>query len=277
VRAIRECYFEAHVKTLTLWVFVMRSGPDTRNKDKFMESCDARVDEMFSSMRGWKMKVYRGPENMVKMPESYSGFPLLGEAVVDTVDLQSIGAFRQIVKDTPDANFAWVFGGTLMIEKAGSYSLCTKSDDGSLLYVNDELLVDNDGLHGPEQKCKQITLSATEHSVIAVGFQHGGGAFMQVSYIGPDTGGKEQLMESTLRRDSDQYSSGTGWVLKIFRGPSDMTRIPNIAGLQKMGQAVLQTIDIRSDGQFRDRVLKTPNAHYVWVIGGTLEITQAGA
>jgi hypothetical protein len=257
--------------------FCFNSGPDTKNKDDFMESCDARTDEMFSSMRGWKMKVYQGPADMKKMPESYAGYPLLGEAVVNTVDLQNIAAFRSQVKNTPDANFAWVLGGTLTIDKAGKYTLCTKSDDGSFLYVNDNLLVNNDGLHGPEQKCGEIDLTATEHSVVAVGFQHGGGAFMQVTYKGPDTNNQERFIDSTLRRDAEQWSSGSGWIFKIFQGPTDMTSIPSINGLRKLGEAVVQTVDIRSDGQFRERVVQTPSAHYVWVVGGTLEVTQAGA
>jgi hypothetical protein len=241
-----------------------------------MESCDARRDKMFSSKGGWWMKIYRGPANMVKMPDSISGMSLIGKKIVRTIDLQTINSFRQLIAETPDENFVWVFGGTVNIEKEGEYTMCTKSDDGSKLYVHGELLVNNDGLHGPEQKCKVIRLSAGKHRVTAVGFQHGGGAFMQVTYRGADTNNQEQLMKSVTRRHSTAFSGGRGWVMKIFQGPRGMTRIPEIAGLKKLGSAVLRTVDLRSDGQFRDRVLRTPSRNYVWAIGGTLQVLAAG-
>jgi hypothetical protein len=253
------------------------SGPDTKNKEQFMESCEQRSDEMFSSMRGWKLKMYQGPSNMVKMPDSYSGYPLLGEAVVDKVDVRDVAGFKALIPNTPNENFAWVYGGTLTIQTAGNYNLCTKSDDGSFLFVDDRKVVDNDGLHGPQQKCGTLTLPAGQHSVVAVGFQHGGGAFMQVTYKGPDTGNQDKFMESTLRRDSDQWSGGTGWAMTILKGPGGMTTIPTIdSRFEKLGSGAMQTVDIRSDGQFRDRVLRTPGGDYLWIIGGTLDIATSG-
>ena len=41
-------------------------------------------------------------------------------------------------------------------DEDGTYKLCITSDDGSKVYVRNELVINNDGLHGPEEKCADI-------------------------------------------------------------------------------------------------------------------------
>ena len=48
--------------------------------------------------------------------------------------------------------FAMVATGTMTVS-AGKYTLCTTSQDGSRLYVDGTLVVDNGGLHAPKQVC----------------------------------------------------------------------------------------------------------------------------
>ena len=43
---------------------------------------------------------------------------------------------------------AVLFEGFLYIDTASPYTFQLESDDGSMLYINDELVIDNDGLHG---------------------------------------------------------------------------------------------------------------------------------
>jgi len=44
-------------------------------------------------------------------------------------------------------NFAAIFVSCLRVQRAGVYHFWTKSEDGSMLWINDHLVVDNDGLH----------------------------------------------------------------------------------------------------------------------------------
>ena len=53
-----------------------------------------------------------------------------------TVNFNSLSDFRRYISACPDANYAWRFYGKLEIISAGTYSLCTTSDDGSLLYAD---------------------------------------------------------------------------------------------------------------------------------------------
>jgi hypothetical protein len=130
---------------------------------------------------GWVVKVYKGPKGMDSVPR-IKGLMLIGEGKTDKINIVDHNGFRKLVSDTPNDNFVWVTSGTLRVATAGKYKVCTKSDDGSFLYMDGEEVVDNDGLHGPEQKCSEIDLSAGRHMVTGTGFQRGGGAHMEITY-----------------------------------------------------------------------------------------------
>jgi hypothetical protein len=56
--------------------------------------------------------------------------------------------------------------GFLLVPSTGSYVFQTRSDDGSLLYLNNELVVDNDGNHGMQNMEGTVhDLAAGFHSI----------------------------------------------------------------------------------------------------------------
>jgi hypothetical protein len=84
-------------------------------------------------------------------------------------------------------NFAVRWTGFLNIKGTGSYTFSVSSDDGAKLYIDDSMLVDNDGLHAMRTKEAARQLSADEHSLQLDFFEKGGGAGMQFQFKGPDT------------------------------------------------------------------------------------------
>ena len=70
----------------------------------------------------------------------------------------------------------------------GAYTFQLKSDDGSKLYVDNKMAIDNDGLHGMKSKDAQKTLVAGERTLTIVFFEKGGGAGCLFQFKGPDTG-----------------------------------------------------------------------------------------
>ena len=52
-----------------------------------------------------------------------------------------------------------VFMGFATLPMDGIYTFCLTSDDGSKLYINEELMIDNDGLHDDVTKCEDIEAS----------------------------------------------------------------------------------------------------------------------
>ena len=70
--------------------------------------------------------------------------------------------------------FSATWNGGLLIETAGPYTFSTISDDGSKLYVDGALVVDNGGPHGPLEKRGTATLSRGVHPLLIEYDQRGG-------------------------------------------------------------------------------------------------------
>ena len=62
-------------------------------------------------------------------------------------------------------NFAIRFRGKLAIETPGTYIFALNSDDGSKLYINQNLVVDNDGIHLPRYVQRSLKLAAGMHHI----------------------------------------------------------------------------------------------------------------
>jgi hypothetical protein len=73
------------------------------------------------------------------------------------------------------------------VHNAGSYSFWVESDDGSILYIDGGVVVNNDGLHGMVAKQANKDISAGVHSLKLEYFERGGHAGMLFKLKGPDT------------------------------------------------------------------------------------------
>ena len=62
-------------------------------------------------------------------------------------------------------NFAIRFRGRLAIETPGTYTFALNSDDGSKLYINQNLVVDNDGIHTPRYVRGSLKLATGMHPI----------------------------------------------------------------------------------------------------------------
>ena len=81
-------------------------------------------------------------------------------------------------------HFGFVYSCYLKIPVNGVYRFYTESDDGSQFFIGDELVVDNDGLHGMAEKSGAIALSAGFHPLRVTFFEKTGGDDLKVSYEG---------------------------------------------------------------------------------------------
>lgn len=82
-------------------------------------------------------------------------------------------------------DFVVTFSGFLRVPADGVYTLSTKSDDGSSLWLGGVRLVDNDGLHEPVEVSRNVALSAGLHAISIAYLQRGGDATLTVSIQGP--------------------------------------------------------------------------------------------
>lgn len=98
-----------------------------------------------------------------------------------SVDLEMIKAML----DGEDAGFALTFEGFIEIDSPGEYLFSTQSDDGSQLFINGQLIVDNDGNHGVLEEMGTVTLTAGRHPLLVTFYNNGGGFWLDTFYKGP--------------------------------------------------------------------------------------------
>jgi hypothetical protein len=72
--------------------------------------------------------------------------------------------------------------GQIEIEVGGDYTFSTESDDGSMLYIDEQLVVDNDGIHAMRAMPGSVMLDPGEHDVTVTYFENTGDAGLKVSW-----------------------------------------------------------------------------------------------
>ena len=93
--------------------------------------------------------------------------------------------------------YAFEFEGSISILTSGTYTFYTSSDDGSKLYIDGSLVVNNDGLHGTQERSVQKYLVAGNHSIKVTYFERYGNATLSVSYKGPNIS-KKRIPDNIL-------------------------------------------------------------------------------
>ena len=81
--------------------------------------------------------------------------------------------------------FGFVYEGLIEIPRDGVYAFYTDSDDGSSLAVDGKLIVDNDGLHGMQERRGVAALEAGLHRIRIYFFEKTGGDDLKVMIQGP--------------------------------------------------------------------------------------------
>ncbi len=103
-----------------------------------------------------------------------------------------------------DEQFALLFNGHVSIPAAGTYTFFTSSDDGSRLWIGSTLVVNNDGLHGAQERSGTIQLTPGRHEIMVAFFQKLGGLALEVRYEGPGLS-KQLIPNGALFRSDALY------------------------------------------------------------------------
>ncbi|MBK8946249.1 MAG: family 78 glycoside hydrolase catalytic domain [Ignavibacteriae bacterium] len=147
-------------------------------KDNYHPSMPAKAIYNFidSNKNGIEWKLYKGEfkkiPNLDNMQPDASGF------------IYQFGLLN--ILDLPKYNFALRLISHIKIENDGEYEFHTSSNDGSNLYINDKLVVDNNGEHALKQGTGTIFLQKGFHKIRAEYFQTGGSKALQVMYNSKD-------------------------------------------------------------------------------------------
>ncbi|MFM9908491.1 MAG: PA14 domain-containing protein, partial [Chitinophagaceae bacterium] len=96
-------------------------------------------------------------------------------------------------------NYAFIFDGFINIPTTGNYTFFTSSDDGSQLFINNVLNVNNDGVHGATERSGTVlNLSAGTYPIKVTYFQGGGGLSLSVKWQGPGIA-KQSIPDNVLK------------------------------------------------------------------------------
>ncbi len=96
----------------------------------------------------------------------------------------TIAGFHFAPRDTTE-HFGFRYTGFVQVPRDGVYRFFTVSDDGSCLYIDGQLVVDNDGLHGALERSGAVALAAGFHSIAVTFFERTGGDLLEVFWAGP--------------------------------------------------------------------------------------------
>jgi alpha-L-fucosidase len=100
---------------------------------------------------------------------------------------------------TREMQFAFEFQGLVDVPATGVYRFYLRSDDGSRLWLDDVLVIDNDGLHSSKELSSAVALEKGLHPIRVAMFEQSGGFELGVSWSGPGIP-KQLLPARVLRR-----------------------------------------------------------------------------
>jgi hypothetical protein len=93
--------------------------------------------------------------------------------------------------------FSFDYEGYINIIAEGQYTFYLASNDGGRFYLDDQMMINNDGLHPVVEVSKSVKLKAGLHSISVKYFQEGGRNGLIVSWQGPGIP-KQEIPASVL-------------------------------------------------------------------------------
>ncbi len=96
-----------------------------------------------------------------------------------------------------DENFGYIYTGYLAIPKDGIYTIYNKTNDGSILYMDDKEFINTDGGHPAYEVSRTVALKKGNYKISQQYFQMAGGFSNQVSWQGPGIP-KQEIPASAL-------------------------------------------------------------------------------
>lgn len=99
----------------------------------------------------------------------------------DFVKKGTVNNFSLDITQRPDS-FAIAFDGYIEILEKGIYDFYIKSDDGSQLFIDNKLIVDNDGSHSARLKSGRVALESGLHTIRVLYFEDYMGEELNVYY-----------------------------------------------------------------------------------------------
>lgn len=133
-------------------------------------------------------------EDMVDQLPNFDTLQVAKEGTTDSLMYRKLSERNEKV--------AYVFTGELQVPKAGEYLFTVYSDDGSQLFIDENMLVDHDGKHNYQPKTGLVELSEGTHPFRLTYFNNNRGQGLTVMYEGPEM--RKQPLLSEMRTQNQR-------------------------------------------------------------------------
>ncbi len=136
---------------------------------------------------------------------------------------------------TQEDYYNFSFDGYLLVTEGGDYTFRTTSSDGSKLWIDEELVVDNDGIHGVETlEGATVSLAPGPHRIYLRYFAYTLEDSLSVAYSGPDTGNEWTDVSIDVLKSDESIITAIGnpddgpedsFVVSIYPNPTTQDNI----------------------------------------------------
>jgi cytochrome c len=179
-----------------------------------LQSVSVKEDEM---ILGAITRIYDIPKNVSKMPVIDKNQKPKFAGVLGNFNNISGSMFKGLTE-----NFMLQSTGYIKIDNPGLYTLQVWSDDGSIVYINDQKVMDNDGPHGPEMKDIEINFKKGYYPFRIDFYQGGGGNYLAFDWKKPGDKEYEIIPAANIVHNINENESLSGYSLPM----SESSAIP---------------------------------------------------
>ncbi len=138
--------------------------------------------------------VYNYYEGVISTVNNIQKLAVKERGIVENINLN---------KRTRDKSLAFIFSGYLEIAHDGKYTFFLASNDGSVLHIDDNEIINHDGAHSMIEKSAAVTLSKGKHKIVIKYFQMLGGLGLKLYWKGPGFD-KTEIPESVFFHDNQR-------------------------------------------------------------------------
>jgi hypothetical protein len=154
-----------HIKAMAFW----KNGEKSRVNEFEIKQMEPQLSTKANARAGLAFNLY--DEAWEKLPD-FSNYTPVKQGFSERIDLSPAGNRTQ--------DFGLVFTGYIRIPETGVYRFFVSSDDGGRLIINQNTVVDYDGIHGLGEKGVTLALEKGFHPIEFQYFQHLGGYGLRV-------------------------------------------------------------------------------------------------
>ena len=144
---------------------------------------DQYTEDQTAPASGIGFVFYEG--NFPKVADMLKATPKFEIQMLDLDLRKALAKVPTANKKPPGTNFSVRFHGLLIAPADGEYKFFNRADDGCTLSIDGKVVVDNVGIHPPQNREGKVTLKKGRHSLEVLFSQQGGGYEMAVTWQPP--------------------------------------------------------------------------------------------